>query len=734
MPQISMQLLRSTADPKTFFWLWCGAGAIGLGSGLLPLGWVVPLLLAGVGGILSLWWPRLPELRFWLLAGALGGIMHGYFLVRLPKPQAEDISIYAPQRQALLQAEVTEDPKINRRGTASVLVRPLMLVAPVSAQPQGLLYVRVPVEVVDKLYPGVHVELLGVLREARPATNPGQFDFKEFLARRGVFATFAAEQVTVLSQPQNWLTSLRRRLVGVHREALGSPRGELLTSLVVGSGAVALDPGVQDRFTRVGLAHLLAASGAQVALVVGTCLALLSKRSIWLRVGVTGGVLLGYLLVAGGSPSILRAGVMGAFALVSLVWGNKGESVQVWALAAVGFLVCNPLWMVDVGFQLSFLATLGLVVTVPRLSVRFSFLPSVVAVNLAVALAAYVWTLPVQLLAFGQLSPYALPANLFAVIGIEGLTLGGFLSSLVGLVWPGLAGVLDIPLGWGLSLLLALVDGLSGLPGSTLYPGALSLLQVCLLYLLLGMLHFPNGLSARPWAAGGVAGVVLFLPGSPAVQFTVLDAGPRTAILESEGRVLVLSDGRVQTIEAVVIPYLRAQGHGRVDSFIGLGPVMEEGLERLERVLPIQKLWLQAGDLPGFSPQPVPLLPERILRLGPETFARVLRVAPLALVLQTKSGRVLYCGSSSAREQRQLLQRYQPELTKVDWIWTENSLLIDPWFALPSLRGVLVSAPKLAEKTAQAAQQRGLPLFWTQERGALTWTGSTTIETVQWGY
>jgi competence protein ComEC len=105
-------------------------------------------------------------------------------------------------------------------------------------------------------------------------------------------------------------------------------------------------------------------------------------------------------------------------------------------LAALVLLLINPLWIWDLGFQLSFLATLGLLVTSPALMKRLDWLPPTIASLIAVPIAATIWVLPLLLYVFSQVSTYSILANVVTSFLIAGITMGGFISAVFGAVWP----------------------------------------------------------------------------------------------------------------------------------------------------------------------------------------------------------------------------------------------------------------------------------------------------------
>jgi len=713
-------MFSSSVDRASFFWFWFGTMLVGLALGSWSWGWVGILALAGVGALWSWREPRLPEAKFWALAAGLALLMGVYVQWRVPQPSATDISRWAPQRQAIIEAEVVTDPKAGASGQANVLVKPVRLIAPVEAQPQGLLYVKFSQDAIKQLYPGVQVRFIGTLSVPRSATNPGQFDFRAYLARQGVFANFRAESLEVLTQPDSWLTNLRRRLVAAHVDALGSPRGELLASLVLGSNAVVLDPEIQEQFVRVGLAHLLAASGAQVALIVTNCLWLFGRFPLWLRAIGSGLILLLYLIIAGASPSILRAGLMGYAALFFLLYKEQNllnpggvfrpESLRILAGVAIALLLWNPFWIIDLGFQLSFLATLGLLLSTPPITRWLDRLPPLIASNFAVCIAAYVWTLPLQLSAFGQLSPYALIANFMAVLVIEIMTIVGFISSLLSLISIGLTQILDWPLGFLLDGLILVVRFFANAPGSTLYPGAFSGVQAGLLYVLLLLAHVEPG---RRWIGAlgaGAVGLILIpalLPG-PNVELTVLEGG-QGAILRSEGRTFFVGSGQEAWLKSTVVPYLQRRG---ITSLAGVMSPMAEPFP----ILPVAQTW-------------TPQTPQTIVRLGNQTFVRVLE--PTAWVVQTEQGRVLYFGKRSEAEQERFLQQFQKELAQVDWIWLDHSFLVAPYLALPKLKGIFATPRKFSARSLREIEAtKRLKLYWSKETGAITWQGEDRVITV----
>ncbi len=195
---------------------------------------------------------------------------------------------------------------------------------------------------------------------------------------------------------------------------------------------------LDEAFKRTGLTHIVAVSGYNVSLVAALLLPILyrlripRKKAFWL---VVAGIAT-FVLFTGASSSVVRAGVMGILTLLGSYWGrSRGVGTLVIA-AAVIMVLTNPfVLMWDPGFQLSFLATLGLVYLSPHITARLpDKIPGIFSESLATTLSAIVMTLPLQLTLFGQLSLVAPLANVLILWTIPWLMIGSAISVLLSFV------------------------------------------------------------------------------------------------------------------------------------------------------------------------------------------------------------------------------------------------------------------------------------------------------------
>ncbi|WP_216900948.1 ComEC/Rec2 family competence protein [Synechococcus sp. CCY 9618] len=364
---------------------------------------------------------------------------------------------------------------------------PIAAVSPADARPEGTGSCRVLLQtaggrselVLDpclSLQEGWHVRVSGLLRRPRPAPHPLLAGPAERLARQGSWTRLSVQRLEVLDRPATPIADLRRSIAARFVAAAGPERGGLLAALVLGSAVVPLPADLRADFRAAGLSHALAASGFHLSVLLGAVLALGRSLGRPLRLALGGAAMGLFLLLAGAQPSVVRAVLMGAIALLLLETGRRGRPLGILSLSLAGMLLLRPAWLHDVGFQLSAAATAGLVLTARPLEQALARrLPGGppdapgwwrgwLAPALAVPVAASLWTLPLQLLHFGVVPLYAVPANLLAAPLLTPLTLGAMALAGAAVLVPPLLAPLLAPLGWLAGGLLGLAHAVAGLP------------------------------------------------------------------------------------------------------------------------------------------------------------------------------------------------------------------------------------------------------------------------------
>lgn len=530
-----------------------------------------------------------------------------------PHPGVNDLSAHAPMRWVKLKGRVVTDPVPTTRGQRFEL-EVAQLMAPFPASASGKILVRLS-GTASASY-GETLLLEGGLHLPAIAANPGEFSYRDYLERRGIFVTLNATSCRHLA-PASWsLVGLAIRLKSACLAQINRhmpPReATLLGSLLLGSGVSPVDPEVADRFRDLGLAHVLAVSGAQILILLQALKQLLGWLRIKRRYGLllAGGILLLYGLMTGLPPSIVRAMVMASATLVAWTMRRRARKLLPLLLACWLMLIVRPLWLFDLGFLFSAIATFALQYAAPIISERMKFLPPWLAGALSTSIAALLWVSPLQLATFGQYSAWALVANLFAVLFVEALTLGGALLVPLGAILDHVPlAQSGATLGYTIAgcLLQAFqlgVQWLHQLPGASLHMKPLSTLACACLYALLavGFEGARRHLPGLPLAACLAAGLLILLSSTPkaaGLRVVMLSVGQGDAILiQTPGNRWFLVDAGSaweggDTGERTIVPFLRREGVQKLAGVILTHPHADHvgGASSVLAAMPVEGVW-----------------------------------------------------------------------------------------------------------------------------------------------
>ena len=528
---------------------------------------------------------------------------------------------------ATVQAVVLDDPRVvvPKPGSGALVVRDTV-VARVRVErlmtAGRVVRVRSPVLVLSAdrhwlgLLPSQHVRVEGLLR---PAERSG--DVAALLTARG--------SVRLIGRPHRWQRLAGSLRDGLRRAVAPLPPAErgLLPGLVIGDVS-RLPPDLQGDFRTVGLTHLVAVSGTNVAIVLSVVLALCVRAGVPLRLRPALALLalLGFVVLVRPSPSVLRAAVMGGVALLALTTGRARSTMPALSAAVIVLVLASPDLAMAAGFALSVLATAGIVVLAPGWRDRWSrSLPMAVAEALAIPAAAQVACGPVVVALSGQLGLLSVPANLLAVPAVAPATILGLAAALVapvsGQAATAVAWLAWLPTSW----LVHIARIGAGLPGAALpWRGGWAGAALLVVATALGAVVLRSPRLRRTCAAG-CAGVLvtvtclwLMAPGWPPSGWVlvacdvgqgdalVLNAGPHTGVVIDTGpdpRAVdrCLRRLHVRRVPLVVLTHLHADHveglpgvlQGRSVAQIEVGPLDEPVVEHTRVVR-----WASAAKVP----------------------------------------------------------------------------------------------------------------------------------------
>src|SRR5438093_2036867 len=477
--------------------------------------------------------------------------------------------------------------------------------------------------------------------------NPGTFDYAERLKQEDIHVTAAtrADRLTRVDDfAPPWPARIKRASLAAISQALPPTSAALLTGLLLGE-RTALPSELDEGFRRAGVYHVLAVSGFNVALLAGATLALCRLARVGRRPSAVAAivVVVGFAAVVGPSPSVLRAVVMAVLVLAALLLEREASVTNSLALAALAILAVRPGDLFDPGFQLSFAATLGIVVApLPRGAILGA---------LAVSAAAQLAVLPVTLTHFNQLSTIGVVANLgvvplaglATVIGLVAVALSFLSEALAAVafdaVWPillALRGVVALAAhGPGAAVALPASAGIA----VACYVAGLTLLLAWRESRRLGVLLPGVVLLA---IAVGWAAWPLVRPADGRLRLTILDVGQGDAIVVEipDGRALLVDCGsggpmRLDAGERVVAPFLWNRGVLRLAAMAVTHDDSDHagGAASVRRLFAIDEEWTAAS---------LPLVPRRFGRVEitplPPTAATGGRRNESALVLRIEMG------------------------------------------------------------------------------------------------
>ncbi len=438
--------------------------------------WALAALLASVLAFLG------RRTRAFLLFVALAGVLWGATRYQLSQggPGPGHVARYNDSSEVTLYGQIVAPPRVSDRAIRAVFeVSALASPLDSSPTPAGGL-VQLTASRFAGLQYGAWLTATGRLETPQ---NSGDFDYRAYLARREIYSELSFPKLEPAAGPPphplyHALYGLRERAGDAIQKLLPEPQAALLRGILLGDDS-GLPTALDDAFRLTGTSHIIAISGFNIALLAGLLLRLAvpltgPRWTVWIAV-VTIAL---YTLLVGADPSVVRAAIMGGITLFAGRWlGRTLYTYAALCLAAFVMTLLRPAALWDVGFQLSFAATLGILIYVEPLSRRVQALlgrwtgveragrvARLLADGLLVTLAAQLLTLPLLLYHFQQLSLVSPLVNLLILPAQPGIMIWGGLATTAGLLWLPLGRLLILP-GWlFLTVTITVVEWFAGLP------------------------------------------------------------------------------------------------------------------------------------------------------------------------------------------------------------------------------------------------------------------------------
>lgn len=250
------------------------------------------------------------------------------------------------------------------------------------------------------------LEVRGIIQSPKPFDD---FDYPGYLAKDGIYLTIINPEITLIGNRvsyKNTILKYKERARSFLNQGLPYIHSSIVSAMLLGD-KWAIPNNWKEKMSNTGTRHIVAVSGLHIAVMAAIAVAfskiigLYGKKSLFFIITV---VFL-FILITGFQPSAIRAGIMGLSLIVASFFGRINNSLRVILITAALMLSLNPILLrYDIGFQLSFLAVIGIVLFSSLLQDKMRFLPAIIRDVLAMSLSAYIFTFPLLIYYFGNIS------------------------------------------------------------------------------------------------------------------------------------------------------------------------------------------------------------------------------------------------------------------------------------------------------------------------------------------
>lgn len=284
-----------------------------------------------------------------------------------------------------------------------------------------------------------------------------EFDYVNYLKKESIYYTTSFAKVESLGEGyggnlKTGILAIKKKFLGSIEQSIPAPESALLSGLLLGVKS-SLGDRLQQDFVNTGLVHIIVLSGYNVTIIAEALIKMLSFASISAGIYFGSLAIILFAIMTGAGATIIRASIMAILALVARATGRNYDITRALLIAGVVMIIQNPYILVfDISFQLSFLATLGLIYVSPIFQKWFHFLPERFGVRevAGATVGVQAFVLPFILYKMGNLSLIAPITNVLVLPFIPATMLLGFLAGSVSFILP----VSGLPFAWATYLLL----------------------------------------------------------------------------------------------------------------------------------------------------------------------------------------------------------------------------------------------------------------------------------------
>jgi len=295
------------------------------------------------------------------------------------------------------------------------------------------------------------------------------FNYRDYLKKDGIYSVINFPKIELFSRGRASaiyakILDFKDKLRESIYQNISPPQSSVLGAIILGDKNRMSDD-LKEKLNIAGVRHITAVSGLHIVLISGILMSLLISFGFWRSqaIYISLAALFLFIALTGFQVSSIRAGIMGGLFLFGQKIGRKSISSRAIVMAAAVMLAINPLLLFhDVGFQLSFLAALGIIYLSAVFRRWIRFVPEIKLLPLrsilTMTFSAYLFTLPILIYNFSSISLVASLTNILILPFIQWIMIFGFLFGLAGIFWQGLGWLLSFPCWLLLTYLIKVVD------------------------------------------------------------------------------------------------------------------------------------------------------------------------------------------------------------------------------------------------------------------------------------
>lgn len=389
-----------------------------------------------------------------------------------------------------------------REGNVRLYVRAQKILSPEEGEVETGVLVIVPLH--TEVAYGDEIRVSGTLQKPEAfETGEGRvFDYPGFLAKEGILyeVPFAHIESTGNSEKfflKKFAIAVKRFYINGLASVLPEPLSGLAAGITAGDKR-GLGKELSDTFQVVGLTHIVVLSGYNIMVVLAAIGSLLARMPRIIRLGISGLVALLFVLMTGGASSSVRAAFMALVAIAGKLTGRVYLAMRALLLIAFCMVLWNPYVLVfDPGFQLSVLATFGLIAFSGAVAKRLQFVTESFGLReiISTTIATQFVVLPLLLYKNGVFPFYTLPVNLLSLVVLPWAMLASFIAGAAGAMVGGFAVVFAAPALVLLSYVTFIAKLFASLPFSSIQIPAFGVALLCALYVSIFVLYrtYENG-------------------------------------------------------------------------------------------------------------------------------------------------------------------------------------------------------------------------------------------------